>query len=86
MQTVLTSLIACDEDSSGFYSDRDIQLLELRLRHLPGIKVNQSLLLEKVRASDCSLQTILQYVQHCGQDNLDPTKRVFMFDEEKFRP
>jgi hypothetical protein len=73
-------------DQSGQYNDQEIQVLcELRLKNIPGILVNTSLLNDEIRklAKPINMESILSLVQHLYRTDLSNEQRIFRFDEAK---
>lgn len=84
-QSILHALIESDYDASGHFSDDELQILELRVQHLPGIVVNAPLLMDRVAASDRRLATILEFVHHIDMDHLPDSERIFRLDTDELQ-
>jgi hypothetical protein len=74
-------LIESDFDSSGQFSDQEIQIVELRMKNLPGVTVNHDLLTQSLRASDRQLSSVLKLVDQLEESGLSDEQRIFKFDE-----
>lgn len=73
-------------DQSGQYSDQEIQVLcELRLKNIPGILVNTTLLNDEIKklAKPINMESILSFVHHLYRTDLSHEQRIFRFDETK---
>ena len=73
-------------DQSGQYSDQEIQVLcELRLKNMPGIIVNTTLLNDEIKklAKPINMESILSFVHHLHLTDLSNEQRIFRFDETK---
>jgi predicted metal-dependent phosphoesterase TrpH len=73
-------------DQSGQYNDQEIQILcELRLKNIPGIVVNTTLLNDEIKklAKPINMESILSFVQHLYRTDLSNEQRIFRFDEAK---
>jgi hypothetical protein len=73
-------------DQSGQYNDQEIQILcELRLKNIPGILVNTTLLNEEIKklAKPINMESILSFVQHLYRTDMSNEQRIFRFDEAK---
>lgn len=79
-QTLFTDCIESDFDSSGTFSDQEIQILEVRMQNLPGIQVNHGLLVAK--GSDCKLESLLALLTPLDRTDLSDDRRIFRFDED----
>ena len=85
-QTLVTACIDSDMDQSGQYNDQEIQVLcELRLKNIPGIIVNSTLLNEEIKklAKPINMESILSFVHHLHRTDLSEEQRIFSFDETK---
>lgn len=85
-QTLVTACIDSDMDQSGQYNDQEIQVLcELRLKNIPGIIVNTTLLNDEIKklAKPINMESILSFVQHLHRTDLSIEQRIFRFDETK---
>lgn len=74
-------MIESDFDSSGQFSDSEIEILALRLSNVPGVKVNAELLKTTAMQSDRSLVTILGYLDQLKQNDIPEDQRIFQLDE-----
>jgi predicted nuclease of predicted toxin-antitoxin system len=81
-QTLVTACIDSDFDSSGNFSDEEIKILELRMKNVPGVKVNHELLVQTVHASDRKLESVLALLSQLNRTDLDDSQRIFQFDED----
>lgn len=81
-QTILSAVIESDYDSSGTFSDQEIKILELRMRNVPGVKVNHQLLVQTIHNSDRKLSSALDLVKHLDRGDLADDHRIFQFDED----
>lgn len=73
-------------DQSGQYNDQEIQILcELRLKNIPGILVNTTLLNDEIQklAKPIDMESILVFVKHLDRTDLTDEQRIFRFDETK---
>ena len=73
-------------DQSGQYNEQEIQILcELRLKNIPGIIVNTTLLSNEIKnlAKPINMESILSFVQHLYRTDLSDEQRIFRFDETK---
>ena len=64
----------------GVHPSDEIEVMELRVKNVPGIKVNHALLSETVKSSDRRLSTVLALVRQVEQDDLPEEERIFAFD------
>ena len=85
-QTLVTACIDSDMDQSGQYNDQEIQVLcELRLKNIPGIVVNTTLLNDEITklVKPINMESILSFVQHLYRKDLSNDQRIFLFDKAK---
>ena len=80
-QTVVTAIIASDFDSSGTFSDQEIQILELRMKNVPGVTVRHDLLVQAASGSDRSMSNVLRLLDDIDREDLTDNERIFQFDE-----
>ena len=78
LQTLVESIIESDTDGSGKFSDREMKLLEMRLKNMRGVKVNHSRLVDTMSHSTRDLNGILKMVQN--MDQVPEEDRIFVFD------
>lgn len=82
-QTILTALIDSDFDMSGSFSDQELQILQLRVKNIPGVIIDDAKLVERVKASDRKLSTVLEMVQELDREDTEgEEERIFQFDLE----
>jgi hypothetical protein len=80
-QTLLTAVIESDCDSSGHFSDSEIEVLTMRLSNVVGVKVNVDLLEKSAKESERTLSVILGYLDQLDRDDIPHDQRIFQFDE-----
>ena len=80
-QTVVTAIIASDFDSSGTFSDQEVQILELRMKNVPGVNVRHDLLVQAASGSDRSMSNVLRLLDDIDREDLTDNERIFQFDE-----
>ena len=80
-QTVVTAIIASDFDSSGTFSDQEVQILELRMKNVPGVNVRHDLLVQAASGSDRSMSNVLRLLDDIDREDLADSERIFQFDE-----
>jgi hypothetical protein len=85
-QTLMTACIESDADLSGHFSDEEIMFLWIRVKNVPGIVVNQALLMKSVQDSDRTLASVLKLLDHLDGDTLTDQGRVFQFDQAHLQP
>jgi hypothetical protein len=85
-QTLVTALIESDVDSSGHFSDQEIQIVELRLKNVPGVTVNHELMTQSLQTSDRELSSVLKLAGQLEESGLSDEQRIFKFDESRFTP
>jgi len=82
-QTFLRAVLDSDFDQSNEFSDQEVQMLEYRLRNVPGMTINQEMLKTKVKASDRSLASVLQLLSELYNDDIKDEERIFQIHEEE---
>ena len=84
-QTLVAACINSDFDQSSTFSDQEIKILELRLKSVPGVKVNHELLVQTVLASDRRLESVLALLTHLDRTDLADEERIFQFDSDRLQ-
>lgn len=81
-QILISAIIESDVDSSGHFSDDEIDILAMRVSNVPGVKVNTELLEQMAKKSDRKLGSILSFLDHLDRKDLADDERIFQLDEE----
>jgi hypothetical protein len=55
----LRAVLDSDWDQSNEFSDQEIQMLEFRLKNIPGVTVNNTLLATRIKKTDRILASVL---------------------------
>jgi len=77
MQDLVEVILASDRDASAKFSDQEIDMLEMRMKMMANVKVNHNLLVQKVKVSDRTLESVLTMLEDMDRDDLPPEERVF---------
>lgn len=77
MQTLVQAILSSDFDSSAQFSAQEVQILNVRLRNIPGIRVNSKALQKAVQSSQRTLEDVLSLVEHMDRDDLPEEERIF---------
>ena len=80
-QTVVSAIVESDFDSSATFSDQEIQILELRIKNVPGVNVRHDLLVQAAGGSNRSISNVLKLLNDLDRDDLSDEERIFKFDE-----
>jgi hypothetical protein len=78
----VTAVLDSDWDQSNEFSDQEIQMLEFRLKNIPGVTVNNSLLSTRIKQTDRTLASVLSLLSELNDDDLPDEERVFVVHEE----
>jgi len=77
-QIVASVVINGDQDYSGKFDEKEMKRLRVRLRNLPGVKVNERALMRSVNESDGSRAALLKLINNIVNDEQDKyTSAVF---------
>lgn len=81
-QVLVSAVIESDFDSSGHFTEDEIEILVMRVSNVPGVRVNAELLKQKANESDRTLGAILCFLDHLDSKDLPDQERIFEMDEE----
>uniref|UniRef100_A0A7S2YKK8 Uncharacterized protein n=1 Tax=Entomoneis paludosa TaxID=265537 RepID=A0A7S2YKK8_9STRA len=82
-QIVATVVINSDHDYSGKLDEKETSRLKARLRHLPGVKVNERALIRSLNETDGSRAQLLKLINNIVNDDKDKyTSAVFDLESQ----
>jgi hypothetical protein len=78
---LVQALLNSDFDRSATFSDSEIENdLEISLMMVPGITVNHELLVERIKATDRDMASVLALLREIDNDDLVDEERIFRVD------
>ena len=80
-EELISFILQADEDESGEFSDREIQILLGYVKTLPAIIVNEKRL-KKTIERERSLYAVLDLVKDIGRHAMQPEDQIFIIKEE----
>ena len=81
VQSLVKAVLASDMNADASFSDREINVLYLRLKNLPGIRVNETALKRSMGSKAASINGVFALVKDLEQQGstLPEEERVFSF-------
>ena len=83
VQTLVDAILRSDIDQNSSFSEREINILYMRLKNLPGIQVNENALKRTVGEKSFSITNVFSMVKDMElEESVVPEgDRVFTFEE-----
>ena len=83
VQTLVDAILRSDIDQNSSFSEREINILYMRLKNLPGIQVNENALKRTIGAKSFSITNVFSLVKDMElEESVVPEGgRVFAFQE-----
>ena len=83
VQTLMDVILRSDMDMNSSFSEKEINVLYLRLKNLPGVKVNHDALQRSLGEKSHTLTNVFSLVQDMDMEQSDvpEEERVFQFEE-----
>ena len=82
VQTLVRAVLDSDIDQDPTFSNREINILLLRLKNLPGIHVNEDALKRAMLTKENSVSGVFDLVREFEKENtnIPEEERIFSFD------
>jgi len=75
-QVFIRAVMDSDWDRNDEFSDRDIVMLEYRLRSIKGVTVNHSQLATRIKQTDRTIESVLKLLQEIDNEELPPDECI----------
>ena len=80
-EDLMEVLLKSDRDDSGDYTEREIKRMEIYMRGLPAVEVNEALLRKAIQNKN-AIVSIMNLVRDIGLEGLQEGDRIFAIDTD----